>query len=98
MSVEFFLYAFIGRLLVFAVQKFPTEKIPLLNRELLQELINCDLCLGFWVYLVLSFWMDVTILIDEFLLAQIVTAFATSLAVHLMRVGFDTEFKIIKVE
>lgn len=57
-------YAVVGRIIVFVWQKFPLEKIKILQPiEFLMDLHKCDLCSGVWIYTALAwiagsgFWL-----------------------------------------
>jgi len=54
MLVEFFQYLFTGKLFLFLVRKFPPVIVLSRKTEFSKELFDCDLCLGFWIYLALA--------------------------------------------
>ena len=109
MILSFIVYASIGRLIIFILQKFPFHKLPLIGglfREgrFLQELISCDFCLGVWVFTILAYMMKIDLMSGwfdyRFFVTEFVTGAATSILVHLIRIGWQTEYTetVIEVE
>jgi len=90
-------YAGTGRIVIFFSRKF------LLNRFVKQgyfrELLECDLCLGFWVYALLSYLFDVNL--AEFLpvvISQALTGMIMSFIMYLVVAGWNAKFSNIIVE
>ena len=98
MILSYIVYASIGRLIIFILQRFPLKKIPFLFNDgsFLQELFSCDLCLGVWVYTILAYIMQIDVLEGWFgyypVINEFITGAITSMLVHLVRVGWQTEF------
>lgn len=102
---EFIIYALIGKMIIFFVQTFPLPKLPIIGElfrsgKFLHDLVSCDLCLGFWVYLFLS--IEGTVYITERyvqfpILNNIVTAMFVSFVMHLLTIGWQDKFGIINV-
>jgi hypothetical protein len=87
----------LGRLITWAFQTSgPTKRIWSLH-PLLEELGECDFCLGFWVYLGLLFIVRVNLLDPYYVpvASEIVTAVAFSFGVHLARIGWSMKFGIM---
>lgn len=86
MSVEFLVYVVVGKLLIFIGQKF------LGNVSFLDELVSCDLCVGVWVYTILSGLFQIRLLEDVYFYVPLVSEFITgcvvSYLVHLISIGF----------
>jgi hypothetical protein len=106
MILKFVLFALIGRLIIFFIQKFPFSKVPLIGNlfgdgKYMDELINCDLCLGFWIYFFLALLMMMDITYECFtympVFSEFITALVTSFIMHLIKVGWDAEYKNIVV-
>ena len=82
MSVEFLLFALTGRLLVYLIQKWGANI----------KLLECDLCVGVWVYAILSGLFQIRLLEDVYwyvpLVSEFITGCVTSYLVHLVTIGF----------
>lgn len=95
--IEFIAYAATGRLLIWL---FQTNGITrrFLQRytkegDLVNELVHCDLCLGFWVYLALAVFskkQESGMWINP--VGWITKAGFTTFLVHLIRLGWDSNF------
>ncbi len=90
-------YAITGKLLMFFLRKFPlTNRIA--KKLHLITLIECNLCLGFWIYLILLFWFRVNIFDIYYpVLSEIATAVFTSFVMWLLVIGWFEVFGIIEV-
>lgn len=92
-------YFVVGELLIWLGQNMALPRKIWSRSSFLTELFKCDICLGFWVFLILSPVFHVTIassgypLFDYALVAQI-AAFVT----HVFMIGFRTEFGTTIVE
>lgn len=103
--IAYFIYAIVGRICVFFLQKFPFSKLPLLGKlfregGFLHDLFACDLCLGVWVYTILAFFFSVNFLDGYFycpVISELITGAVTSLLVFLVRAGWQSEFSVIEV-
>ena len=92
--IEFFQYAATGKLFLFLVRKFPLSGIIAGKREVLQELYDCDLCLGFWVYLALAPFFKIKIdTIENKVVRNTVLAGVTSFLMFLISVGWRENFE-----
>lgn len=109
MMLEFIVYASIGRLIIFLLQRFPFSKIPPItplfrDGKFLHDLFDCDLCLGFWVYTILAYIMQIDVLKGWFsyypIINEIITGAVTTFIVHLVTIGWQTEYTetVIKME
>jgi hypothetical protein len=89
-------FAAIGRLLVWTIQTSgPTQRIKKwLNKEFIDELFECDFCLGFWVFTALAFLFEINILEPLYfpVFSEIITGQVASFVVHLARVGWTTKW------
>lgn len=90
-------YLAVGRVLIFFLQEAGLLRCAWRRHPLLQELHDCDLCLGVWVYTALAFFMDVGELrfVHYGLLSQVVTGACASLLMYLLRLGWNTRFQTI---
>jgi hypothetical protein len=91
-------YAITGKLLIFFLRKFPLTNI-IAKKLHLTTLIECNLCIGFWVYLILLIWFRVNIF-DVYYpgLSEIITAVFTSFVMWLLVIGWFEVFGIIEVK
>lgn len=105
MIVEFIIFSLVGKLIIFFVQTFPLSKLPIFgelfkNGKFLHDLVSCDLCLGFWVYLGLSFMTGTTIT-ESYnyppYVSEVVTAMFASFVMHMVTIGWNEKFGIINV-
>ena len=91
-------YAITGKLLIFFLRKFPLTHI-IAEKLHLTTLIECDLCLGFWAYLVLLIWFRVNVLPIYYTgLSEVTTAAFTSFVMWLLVIGWFDIFGIIEVK
>lgn len=104
MILDFLVFAFIGRIIVFLFQKFPKDKLPFIGRlfregRFLEELFACDLCLGFWVYFGLAFVLDVDFIgVDVPVLSEFIIGAVTTFVVHIFSVGWNAKFQNFIIE
>lgn len=89
----------IGKLLVYLIQVSPIPRG--LPDGLLQELVECDLCLGFWVYLFLGVMLRKDI-DEEFRRNRFVSGLATAsistFVMHLLSIGWRDKFSTYIIE
>lgn len=87
MSVEFLLYVAVGKLLIYLGGKAVSPK-----GGLIRKLFECDLCLGVWVYTILSGLFQIRLLEDVYwyvpLVSELITGCVASYLVHLISIGF----------
>lgn len=87
----------LGKLFIYLTQQFyPIKKIKI---EFFKKLFECDLCLGFWVYLTIFSLFDYELVsqllgVKVILVNHILTAGAVSFAVHLMSLGWKLKFGV----
>jgi hypothetical protein len=96
--IDFLVYLGSGKLLLFFARKFPPIQRLTYNRELLSELYNCDLCSGFWLYLVLAPFFKINMNIENKILRWIVTACLSSLMMVLIKTGWEDLFGTLVIE
>jgi hypothetical protein len=100
MSNSLILLALLGKLLVYIVQVFPlTEKITNKN-SFLRELVECDFCLGCWIYFFLNLFFRVWF--EQITYVPILSPFLMgifiSFIVHLISLGWKEKFGVIVIE
>ena len=92
--IEFFQFALTGRLFIFLLRKFPPFRSIMGKREFSQELYDCDLCLGFWVYLALAPFFKIKIdTIENKVVRNTVLAGVTSFLMFLISAGWRENFE-----
>lgn len=95
---EYLVYAAVGKLLIFLLQKFPPAK-TIAERLKITKLYECDLCLGVWIYWFWAFIFRVNVfwfyipVVSEFL-----TGCVTAFIVHLISLGWKSEFMVYEVK
>ena len=100
---NFVIYALVGKIIIFLLQKFPKHTLPIIGKlfregKLLGELFDCDLCLGFWIYSGLAFLLDVNIIGEVPILSEFITGAVTTFIVHIFSIGWNSKFQNIIIE
>ena len=95
--IDFWLFAGIGKLFIWLTRQFPPARFIFSKWELSRELFDCDLCLGFWVYLVLSFFFNINVIKNKYV-NNIVLAGFTTFIMHLISIGWNDAFGEIVIE
>ena len=96
--IDFLVYLGSGKLLLFLLKKFPPFQAFANKQELLQQLYSCDLCLGFWMYLFLSFFMDIRVdQVKNSLIRRLLVAAISTLLAQCSSVGYSELFTTIRV-
>jgi hypothetical protein len=88
----------IGKLFVYLLQKSPIpRKLP---EGLLVELFECDLCLGFWIYLFLGVILKYNIdeELESVLISKLATAGISAFVMHLITIGWREKFSTYIIE
>lgn len=100
MSARYLLYAVVGKIFIYLIQKFPASEWLSSKSKTLERLIRCGLCLGFWVYLVLAFVMRVNAFVEfrQPIVNEFVTAAVTTMLVHLVSIGWMEQFGTVVIE
>jgi hypothetical protein len=94
---EYVFYLVVGRVLIYLVQTLPP--VQSMKNEYFYKLFNCDLCLGVWLYFVLTVPLQVEIT-TQFagvyvpLISEIITAAISSTLVHYVALGWKTKHGI----
>lgn len=89
---EFLVLLLSGRLLIWLLQTNGLMR-PFWNlKPALKELGECDLCLGFWVYLGLGSFLKQGFGLWPHIIEVIIRAAISSFAMHLLRLGWQVKF------
>lgn len=98
-AISFIVLAGVGRLGVWLVM---TNGITMSLRpkapELIQEMLGCDLCVGFWAYLIIGLFAVPLRLFDNRLLDILTYAAVSSFLVHLITAGFTARYLTVTYE
>lgn len=99
MSLQTWLiYLATGRMFVWLLQSSGLIR-PLWKRsDILAELGQCDLCLGVWVYSLLALSLPQPFRIYPKVLEILSLAALTSLAGHLLRLGWERKFGVTIID
>lgn len=92
--IELAAYLLSGRLIIWLLQTNDLMRPVWQFRPLLTELGDCDLCLGFWVYLVLALFVQLPGVWPWYVEILILAAVA-SFTMHLVRLGWQTKFGVV---
>ena len=92
--LEIAAYLLIGRLLIWLLQISGLMRPVWKSHPVLTELSECDLCLGFWVYLGLGWFVTPLDFWPRFIELVILAAVAT-FTMHLIRLGWQTKFGVV---
>lgn len=89
-------YLVLGRLIVWVAQTSGPTRLIWNLHPFLKELGECDFCLGCWIFpfLAVMFGVNLTAPIYVPFVSEIMTGIATSFAVHLARLGWQTKFGV----
>lgn len=103
MSLEVWLiYLAAGRLLIWLLQINGLTRPAWDFHWALKELRECDLCLGFWVYLMLAAFLPHAHFSSYVgwptWLGVIVLAALSTFLAHLLRIGWQTKFGVTVIE
>jgi hypothetical protein len=89
--LDFLVYLLAGRLLIWFLQTAGLLQPIWQLHELTKEMSQCDLCIGFWVYLGLALTKKECIF-GVPLLDAVILAMTASLMAHLIRIGWTDKF------
>jgi len=84
-------YFVVGRLLIWVLQTATLSKKIYLKSSLLTELFECDFCLGFWVFSILGYMMQVRLIeIIPYFVDIVFTAIIASWLAYVFVAGWRT--------
>ena len=99
MSAGYLLFLVVGRLLIYFGKKFVEQneiKIKFLNR-----LFSCPLCLGVWVYGIMSFLTGYYVFDDWTgyvpIFSELAVGCFSSFLVHLVVTGYKTLYEVVVI-
>lgn len=90
--LDFFFYLASGRLVIWLLQTNGLMRPVWKWRPVLTELGECDLCLGFWVYLILAIFAPLSFGLWPWPIEAVILAGISSFVMHLLRLGWQMKF------
>lgn len=94
---DFLFYLAAGRLMTWLLQINGLTRPVFDSHPKLAELRECDLCLGFWVYLGLALFFTPPLALFPRPVKQVVVAALSTFMMHLLRLGWASKFGGITV-
>lgn len=91
---QFFIFLATGRLLIWLIQIASLLKPIWALHPLLTELSECDVCLGFWVFLLLAIGLEPPFDYWHPVVEMIILASIASMMAHLIRLGWTSKFGV----
>ena len=100
MSLEFLFYVVAIKALLHTIQKFPLTYLSAKKFTFLKELVECDFCLGCWLYFGGNLIFKIKLLGIENvpILSELLLGILISLVVHLCSIGWKEKFGVINFE
>jgi len=97
--IKYLSYLAFGRLFIWFARKFPPVRDRVGEKNFLGELLSCNLCFGFWSYLLLKpfFKIDVDE-IENRLVRNVLAAMLSSLLAVLIETGWQELFGTVVVD
>jgi hypothetical protein len=102
------IYALLGKLIIYLVQKFPFQSLPIIGKlweekRFFGKLFGCDLCLGWYVFVFLAYFFNINLFLELGLpyvpvLNEILVGSVTTFLVHLISIGWKSKFELIILE
>jgi hypothetical protein len=88
-----------GRLVTYTIQVNGLTRPIFSLHTKLEELRDCDFCLGFWVFSLLAWAFGINLLDPVYIpgLSEVLSGLAASFAVHLARLGWNDKFAEIHI-
>jgi hypothetical protein len=100
MTLEYwFIYLAIGALVIFVWRKSPYSKWIGQKSKFIQELQDCNLCIGFWFYFLLAIIMQVNVFKEFYIIgvSQFLSAVVTAFFFYVLHAGWDALFRDIVI-
>ncbi len=95
----FLVWLGIGRLTIYALQVNGLTRSLFSKYAKLEELVDCDFCLGFWVFSFLAWALGINLLAPVYIpaLSETMSGLLASFFVHLVRIGWTSKFGITRL-
>jgi len=98
-TAEYILFLVIGRLLIFIGQKFVSQNE--IKNKFINRLFECRLCLGVWVYSVMSWFTRFYVFYDWIphipVLSELAAGCFSAYLVYLIETGWRSLYEVIEV-
>ena len=92
---DYFIFLGLGKVAIFFLQTFPPLKK--IKWKFLREMLECDLCTGFWVYTILCFTFNVNLTPEFPVVSQVLTGAFSSLLMHIISIGWKEKWSVIHI-
>jgi len=93
--LDYLIFLAVGRIVIWFIQINGFVQIIAKKISLLNKLIQCDLCLGVWVYIFLGVIYPQPLKLFNPHAEIFLVALISSLTVHLLRIGWTYKFGIL---
>lgn len=100
MSLEYwFIYLAVGAVAIFIWRKSPYAKWLASKSTFIDDLQNCNLCIGFWFYFLLAIVMQVNVFSEFYvvIVSQFLSAIITTFFFHVLYAGWNALFTSIVI-
>lgn len=101
MVLRFLAFAVMGKVAMYAIRIFPLTEIVSSKSRFFAKLVECDFCLGCWVFSILNMLSFHITVYDEFystIIGEIVTGIFVSFLVSLVSEGWKSKFSVIYID
>jgi hypothetical protein len=104
MTKEFVIFLLVGRLIIWTLQNFPLAKLPSIGvlfgeDKGLAKLVECDFCLGFWVYFGLAFAFKINLLdFNVAVISEALTGLLAAFIMHIFMIGLKEKFSVLEIK
>lgn len=94
--MSFIAVVVLGRLLIWTLQTNSLTKSLFSFSPKLEELRDCSFCLGFWIFTLLAWGLDVNLLQPVYIpvVSEVLTGLLVSFGVHLAELGWTVKFGV----
>jgi hypothetical protein len=93
----FLVWLGLGRLTIYALQANGLTRSIFDRYAKLKELVDCDFCLGFWIFSLLAWAFGINLLAPVYIpvLSEAASGLIASFFVHIARIGWTTKFGVV---
>lgn len=97
-ALQFLLFLGGGGVLTWLLQTNGLTRALWNLHPLLTEMGNCDLCLGFWVFLIMGYLLSLQPFgLWHYLIEPVILAAISTFLAHLVRAGWKTKFGVTRI-
>lgn len=106
MVLYYIAYALVGKIFMYLIRLFPLTDKLIGKSVVLRKLIDCDLCLGVWIYFFLAMVMRENIFsfipnpfgATWYLIEYFMTGAVTSFIMDLVSIGWNDKFRVLEIK